>query len=100
MTTTFVRAEPAFLPLVAALAVVLEGEGEGDCNSGSPVSKLRINNSNHILALRFTTQMLLPGWDLTTTFVWAEPAFLPLVAALVVESAFLLLVVVLVVVLK
>ena len=75
-STTFVWAEPAFLLLVAALAVVLEG-GEGDCNPGSPVSKIRINNSNHIPALRFTTKMLLPGWDSTTTFVWADPAFLP-----------------------
>ena len=80
--TTFVRAEPVFLLVV--LVVVLEEGGEGDCNSGSPVSKIRINNSNHILALRFTTKMLLPGWDSTTTFVRAEPPFLALVAALVV----------------
>lgn len=46
--------------------------------------KIRTNNSNHILALRFTTNMLLPGWDSKTTFVRAETAFLPLVAALAV----------------
>ena len=58
-----------FLPLVAALAIVLEGGGEGDCIPGFLVSKVRINNSNHSLALRFTTKMLLPGWDSTTTFI-------------------------------
>ena len=45
-----------FLSLVAALAIVSEGAGEGDCNPGFPVSKVRINNSNHSLALSFTTK--------------------------------------------
>ena len=44
-TTTSVQAEPAFLPLVAALVVVLEG-GEGDCNPGSPVSLQSHSSSN------------------------------------------------------
>ena len=40
-STTFVRAVPAScLYLFAALAIVLEGAGEGDCNPGFPVSKV------------------------------------------------------------
>ena len=84
-TTTFFRDEPAFLPLIAALAIVLHEGGERDCHPGSPFSKKYFKyNSNPILALRLTTKIFLPGWDLTTTFVRDEPAFLPLVAALAV----------------
>ena len=65
---------------------ILQGwGGEGDCNPGSPASKnWKKNYSNHFLALRFTTKMFLLWWDSTTTFVRAEPTFLPLVAALAV----------------
>ena len=60
--------------------VVLEGGGERECDPRFPVSK---NRYNHILAARFTTKGLLPGWDLTTTFVRAEPAFLLVVLVVV-----------------
>ena len=59
-------------------------EGGGDYNPRSPVSKNRINHTNHILVVRLTWKMLLPRWDLTTTFVRALPIFLLLVVVLAV----------------
>ena len=77
------QAQPAFLLLVSALLIVLHGGGESAIQ-GSQFPKIKQNNTNPILALRFTTKILLPGWDLTISFIRDELAFLPLLAALAV----------------